>query len=147
MEKEAKTVYDKYRLTEPFPNQDKLLVGRWYGAAEDPDYKTYWRYQRAADGSVVNKTINLDLVSMEYTRKKEESLWRTQGRVLYEYCENKTDDSEALNVFLLDSVGKDAIQYRMVFTDEIAKDWVTDIDRAGAGPPIQLPEDYEELVD
>ena len=147
LEDDAKEVYQKYRSADRFPDQNKRLVGRWYGAAEDPDNQSYWRYQRNADGTVVIKSIDLDRVSMEYTRDKEQAIWRTEGRVLFEFCENRTDGSDPLSVFLLDAVTKDQVEYHMAFVDEPAQDWITDIDRAGPGPPVKLPEDFEELQD
>lgn len=119
---DAGLVYQKYLSADPFPDQDKLLVGRWFGAAEDPDYKSYWRYERREDGTMLNRMIDMDLLSMEYTRKKEESLWQTRGRVLYEFCEAKTDGSEPLTVFLIETLSKTEIEYRMATADEDLED-------------------------
>ena len=145
---QEKKLYDKYRTSTPLTDQQNLMIGSWHGQTTgDPDEKTIWTYQRKEDGTLTMLTTDIDLVSMEYTRRTEELRWAMDGRVMYEYLKNSADGGPPLTVFLLESVSKSDIRYRLAFADEKVADWPSDVDKAGPGKPIRFSEDYEEITD
>ncbi|WP_146513690.1 hypothetical protein [Rubripirellula amarantea] len=144
---DGKAVYNGYLARAPLPNQRDLLIGQWHGKAEDADNRSHWRYERKADGSLLNQAVDIDLVAMEYTKTKERREWLTRGRVMYEFIKNATDDQEPLTVFLLDGISPKQIEYQIIFADESPDEWIRDIDREGPGPPIKLSEEFENSDD
>ena len=144
----AKQVYEKYRDDAPLPNQREALTGKWHGESTgDPDEKSLWSYHRKADGTLVNQMTEIDLVSKEYSQHIEQCLWAMRGRVMYEFAHNADDPDESLYVFLLESITKTEMRYRLAYTDGDPEDWPSDRDQAGPGKPVKFSEDYEEMTE
>ena len=90
----------------PLPNQQSWLLGKFHGTAEDADNRSHWRYERKADGTMLNQAIDVDKIAMEYTRRNERRRWATRGRVMYEFIKNASDDQEPLTVILIDALSE-----------------------------------------
>ncbi|MEM6687801.1 MAG: hypothetical protein AAF664_00150 [Planctomycetota bacterium] len=140
---EGKNVYLKAK-TQPKPdNQDQKLVGFWHGRSEDADNASSWRYQRKADGTCKILLIDIDKVAQTYFRRPMQTLWRTEGQILYEFDPN--DEDVGLSVYLIQELQEDRLVYQHVFTDVNSRRWPSDTDRKGPGPALKLPEGYEEM--
>ena len=101
-EKEREIVQAYYKA-KPFPNQHKKLLGIWHGKSEDADFKSYWTYQRRADGTMRSKGIDLMPADREYADIGFDIVWRTNGRVIFE---RKASEPDQVDIYLIESLDR-----------------------------------------
>ena len=129
----VKARIEKALNAEPFPNQDKLLLGVWHGTAVEPGYKSYWMYERRADGTMRQNGIDLETEERQYSNLGFDVAWQAKGRVIFEL---KASEREEVDIFLIRSLDANTMKYTMVFTDEPEESWSDEVDRRG---PTELP--------
>lgn len=142
---ESRAIIEKFMKAEPFPNQEQLLLGVWHGVSvEDPMYKSYWTYERHADGTMRQIGIDLNQDDREYSNLSFDVVWMSKGRVIFE---QKVPESDGVDVYLLESLDDKSIKYQIVFDDEPAGAWSHETDKRGPGelpkPPVgwkQVPQ-------
>ena len=128
LEPKVKSIVEEYAKQPAFPNQDQRLVGIWHGVSEDATLKSFWHYERRADGTMRSEGRDLMTDSREYDDFGFDIVWMTRGRVIFEH---KASEPETIDTYLLESLEDDKIKYRIVFDDESVEAWTGESDTRG----------------
>ena len=130
----VKASIDKVLKAEPFPNQDKLLLGVWHGTAARTRATSPTGCTSAGQTGRCGKTESTSTPrSRQYSNLGFDVAWRAKGRVIFEL---KASELDEVDIFLIRSLDANTIKYTMVFTDEPAEAWSDEVDHRG---PTELP--------
>ncbi len=128
LDPKVKSIVEKYAKQPPFPNQDQQLLGLWHGVFDDATIRSYWNYERRADGTMRSEGRDLLPDDREYDDFGFDVVWMTRGRVIFE---QKASEPEIIDIYLLESLDDDKMKYRIVIPEEPVGSWSGESDTRG----------------